>query len=342
MSAEPSRRSRPRTVALAALLLIVSAGLAGCGGRQSILAPRSQQTHVISLMWWWMLGAAVVVFAGAVGLLVLAYMRRRTEGLPWFGKRERVAGGMVILFGIGIPLVVLLALFGATDIYGVRYSAAPASGSTAMTVQVIGRQWWWEARYPASGAVTANEIHIPTNTRVRVVATTADVIHSLWVPRLARKIDTIPGRENEILFDTSHPGTYVGQCSEFCGLQHSHMLLTVIAEPRSSFEAWQANMARPAPATTAGLREGRALFMARGCGGCHQLRGTEAHGTIGPDLTHLATRRTLASLTIPNTPSELAAWIRDPQAIKPGNHMPDLGLSNAEAKQIAAFLGALR
>lgn len=341
VSAGASRR-RPRLVALAALA-VLAAGLAGCGGKQSILAPRSQQTHVISQIWWWMLGASVVVFAGAVGLLLLAYARRGSEGLPWFGKRERVAGGMVIAFGIAIPLVVLLALFGATDIYAVRYSAAPAAGSTRMTVEVIGRQWWWEARYPASGAVTANEIHIPTETRVRVVATSADVIHSLWVPRLARKIDMIPGRENEILFDTPDAGTYVGQCSEFCGLQHAHMRLTVVAEPRPSFEAWQAKMAR-ATADVSGsrAREGRALFMSRGCGGCHQLRGTEARGTIGPDLTHLATRSTLAALTIPNTPSELASWIRDPQAIKPGNHMPDLGLSSGEASKIAAFLEALR
>jgi cytochrome c oxidase subunit 2 len=325
------------------VLVVLAAGVSGCGGRQSILAPRSQQTHVISLMWWWMLAAAVVVFAGAVALLVLAYVRRGSEGLPWLGKREKVTGGVVIAFGIVIPLVVLLTLFGATDIYAVRYSAAPAPGSTGMTVQVIARQWWWEIRYPGSGAVTANEMHIPTGTRVRVVATTADVIHSLWVPRLARKIDTIPGRENEILFDTPHPGTYVGQCSEFCGLQHSHMLLTVIAEPRRSFDAWQANMARPAvAAASAKQREGRALFLSRGCGGCHQLRGTEARGTIGPDLTHLATRSTLAALTIPNTPSELAAWIREPQAIKPGNRMPDLGLSGSESQQVAAFLEALR
>jgi cytochrome c oxidase subunit 2 len=176
-----------------------------------------------------------------------------------------------------------------------------------------------------------------------VVATTADVIHSFWVPRLARKIDMIPGRENAILLDTPDPGTYVGQCSEFCGLQHAHMRFTVVAEPRASFDLWLANMAKPARApVTVREREGRALFMSRGCGGCHQLRGSQAEGTIGPDLTHLATRSTLAALTIPNTPEQLAAWIRNPQAIKPGNHMPDLGLSAGEAEKIAAFLEALR
>jgi cytochrome c oxidase subunit 2 len=322
--------------------LVVAVSAAGCGGQQSIVAPRSHQTHVIALVWWWMLGASVVVFAGAAGLLVLAFARRRKEGLPVFGKRERVAEGMVIVFGILVPLVVLLALFGATDIYAIRYTQAPAAGSTRMTVDVVGHQWWWEVRYPGSSAVTANEVHIPTGERVQVVATTADVIHSLWVPRLARKIDMIPGRENRILLETPDAGTYLGQCSEFCGLQHAHMRLTVVAQAPASFQAWLANMAKPAPAPSSGrAREGKQLFTSRGCGGCHALRGTAAEGTVGPDLTHLASRATLASVTIPNDERELAAWIENPQAIKPGNHMPDLGLSRSEAQTIAAFLKEL-
>lgn len=322
--------------------LVVAVGTAGCGGQQSIVAPRSHQTHVIALIWWWMLGASVVVFVGAAGLLVLAFLRRRREGLPWFGKREGVAGGMVIAFGIVIPLVVLLALFGATDIYAIRYTQAPAAGSTQMTVEVIGHQWWWEVRYPGTAAVTANEVHIPAGERVQVIATTADVIHSLWVPRLARKIDMIPGRENRILLEAPRAGSYLGQCSEFCGLQHAHMRLTVVAQAPASFQAWLANMAKPAPApitTRAGV--GRQLFMTSGCGGCHQLRGSQATGTVGPDLTHVASRSTLAAVTIPNNSRELAAWIENPQAIKPGNHMPDLGLSRSEAEVIAAFLQEL-
>lgn len=322
--------------------LVVAVSVAGCGGQQSIVAPRSHQTHVIALIWWWMLGASAVVFVGAAGLLLLSFVRRHEEGLPVFGKRERVANGMVVVFGIFVPLVVLLALFGATDIYAIRYTQAPAAGSTRMTVDVVGRQWWWEVRYPGSSAVTANEVHIPTGERVQVVATTGDVIHSLWVPRLARKIDMIPGRENRILLETPDAGTYLGQCSEFCGLQHAHMRLTVVAQAPASFRAWLANMAKPAPAP-AGARahEGERLFASRGCGGCHALRGTEAAGTVGPDLTHLASRATLAAVTIPNDERELEAWIEDPQAIKPGNHMPDLGLSRAEAQTIAAYLQEL-
>jgi cytochrome c oxidase subunit 2 len=300
---------------------------------------------VISVLWWWMLGAAIVVFAGTVGLLLLAYVTRRSRGLPVLGERERTTGGLVIAFGIAIPLVVLVTLFGASDIYAIRFSQAPARASTPMTVEVIGHQWWWQVRYPATRAVTANEMHIPTGTRIDVVATSADVIHSLWVPRLARKIDMIPGRENRILLETPDRGTYFGQCSEFCGLQHAHMGLTVIAEPRASFEAWLArNTANEAASAgaTAPEREGRVLFGARGCGGCHQLRGAGASGTIGPDLTHVGSRSTLGALTIPNTAARLAAWIRDPQAIKPGARMPDLGLSSDEAQKLAAFLEALK
>ncbi len=316
--------------------------LGGCGGSQSIVSPRSHQTHVIAVLWWWMLGAAAVVFVGAVGLLGLAWIRRRTEGLPFFGRREGMAQGMVIGFGIVIPLVVLLALFAVSDIYAIRSSAAPARSSTRATVEIVGHQWWWEVRYPGSQAVTANEVHIPATTRVQVIATTDDVIHSLWVPRLARKIDMIPGRENRILMEASQPGTYLGQCSEFCGLQHARMRLTVVAETPSAFQTWLANMARPASVAGASGRAGQALFLSRGCGGCHQLRGTGANATVGPDLTHLATRTTLAALTLRNTPERLAAWIRSPQSFKPGARMPDLGLSTAEARTLANFLDSLR
>jgi cytochrome c oxidase subunit II len=340
----PARRKLKFACALA--LLVLATGVSGCGGQQSIVSPHSHQTHVIAVVWWWMLGAAVVVFAGAVGLLALSWVRRRQAGLPLFGGREGLANGMVIVFGIVVPLIVLLVLFGATDIYAIQFTEAPAPGSTRMTVDVIGRQWWWEVRYPSSTgpeAVTANELHIPTNTRVQVVATTDDVIHSLWVPRLARKIDMIPGLENKILLETPDAGRYVGQCSEFCGLQHAHMRMAVVAEPKTSYEAWLANMAKPAPAPVSPReREGEQLFFKRGCGGCHQLRGTEAGGTVGPDLTHVASRSTLAALTIANNPRELTAWIHDPQAIKPGNHMPDLGLTKREAETIATFLEALR
>jgi cytochrome c oxidase subunit II len=316
--------------------------LSGCG-KQSILSTHSPQAHNIMLLWWWMLAAATVVFLGAIALLVIAWLRRRTPGLPFFGEREDLSEGMVLLFGVAIPIVALVALFGVADVYLVGKTSPPKTSTTRMTIDVIGHQWWWEVRYPGTPAITANEIHIPVDTRVDVVATTADVIHSFWVPALNRKIDMIPGRRNRVLLYASKAGTYRGQCSQFCGLQHAHMSLYVFAQQPAAFRSWLARMAAPSRApNTAKARAGEDLFMSSQCASCHRIAGTSAQATVGPDLTHLATRSTLAALTIPNTPAELAAWISNPQAIKPGDRMPDLGLSHAEVADLVAYLESLR
>jgi len=295
------------------------------------------------LLWWWMLGAAVIVFVGAVSLLVVAWFRRGSAGLPFFGEREAVPEGMVLLFGVGIPVVALIALFAVANVYLIRQTSPPAPSSTAMTIDVIGHQWWWEVRYPGRTAVTANEIHIPVRTRVNVVATTADVIHSFWVPALNRKVDMVPGRRNRILLYASSPGVFRGQCSQFCGLQHAHMAMYVFAQPPAAYRAWLANMGAPAVRpTSSAAQAGERLFMASQCASCHRIAGTAAQADVGPDLSHLATRTTLAGLTIPNTPKELAAWIRNPQAIKPGDRMPDLGLSRPEVASLVAYLESLR
>jgi len=190
--------------------------------------------------------------------------------------------------------------------------------------------------------VTANEIHIPVDTRVNIVATTDDVIHSLWVPPINRKIDMIPGLQNRLLFDADKVGVYRGQCSQFCGLQHAHMALKVFVQTPSAFRAWLANMTKPAePPVTAMQLAGQHVFMTSACAACHTIGGTSAQGTVGPNLTHLATRTSLAADTIANTPSELAAWIRNPQAIKPGDRMPDLGLPSNEITELVAYLDHL-
>jgi cytochrome c oxidase subunit 2 len=250
---------------------------------------------------------------------------------------------LVVVFGIVSPLGVLVSLFGVADVYLIRQTAAPYPRQTAMTIDVIGHQWWWEVRYPGTDAVTANELHIPTGTRVNVVATTADVIHSFWVPQLARKIDQVPGRRNRVLLYASRPGRYRGQCAEFCGFQHANMSLFVIAQPPAAYRAWLRNMSggapRPANATA---QAGERVFMANQCASCHEIRGTSAKGLVGPDLTHVASRRTLAGAEIRNTPARLRAWIASPQSIKPGSRMPDLGLSATQYDEIATYLEGLR
>jgi cytochrome c oxidase subunit II len=334
---------RPSTApARAAAVLAIAAGIGGCG-KQSILTTRSKPAHDIALLWWWMLAAATVVFLGAVALLVVAWWRRDRPGLPFFGEREDLSQGVVLVFGIVVPLVALLALFGVSDVYLVGQTAPPNPRSTRMTINVIGHQWWWEVRYDDGRTTTANEIHIPVGTRVNVVATTADVIHSFWVPALNRKIDMVPGLRNRVLLYASRPGEYRGQCSQFCGVQHANMGLEVFAQRPAAFRAWLAAQQRPAVAPTSGrAAAGRTLFMNAQCASCHTIAGTPAQGTVGPNLTHVASRTTLAANEIPNTPSRLAAWIRDPQRIKPGDRMPDLGLSTPQIADLVAYLDELK
>ena len=324
------------------LVALWAAELSGCGGEQSALEPRSGPARDIATLWWWMLAVAAVVFAGAVGLLVIAWLRRRREGAPVVGEREGFNLGMVVLFGMGVPAIALIGLFVVANFVVLPGTDAPAASRSQMTIEVTGAQWFWEVRYPGSGVVTANEIHIPARTRVTVVATTADVIHSFWIPQLNRKIDMVPGRRNRVLLYADRPGRYRGQCAEFCGLQHSHMAMYVIAESAERFRAWLAQQARPAVAPAGALEQrGEGVFMDHQCASCHTIRGTPAAGGVGPDLTHVGRRTTLAALTLPNTRRELAAWIRDPQYFKPGNRMPALDLDRSEIDAVAAYLEGL-
>jgi cytochrome c oxidase subunit II len=339
---ERPRRASKTRYAVAVMVVGGAAISSGCG-RQSLISDKSPQAHGITVLWWWMLGIAGLVFLGAVAFLVIGYFTRRTPGLPFIGKHEAASQGLVLLFGIGVPLVVLVALFGVSDVYLIPQTAAPNPRTTRMTIQVIGHQWWWEARYDNGRAVTANEIHIPARTRVNVLATTANVIHSFWVPQLNRKIDMIPGQRNHVLLYADRPGRYRGQCSQFCGFQHANMAMFVVAQGKAAFRSWLAHEStRAATPTTPKARAGEQLFMTSQCASCHFIDGTAAHGSVGPDLTHLKSRSTLASGIIPNDPHWLASWIHNPQAIKPGTRMPDLGLSWGEVHTIVAYLEELK
>jgi len=309
---------------------------------QSSVHPASHASQEISHLWWMMMIAGWIGFALVVFLLTLGWWRRNRANLP-FGGGDRAATAWIVGLGVGVPIVLLSALFVWADVFVINSTAAPREGSTRLTVDVIGHDWWWEARYPASGVVTANEIHIPVGTRVAAVVTTGDVIHSFWVPELNRKIDMIPGRRSEILLDAEHAGVFRGQCAEFCGLQHAHMSFLVYADPPDRFRAWLKAQQRPSAAPASALaRRGKDVFLSASCADCHTIRGTSADGEVGPDLTHLASRSTLAANTIPNTPSELSDWIRDPQHVKPGNRMPALGLSPDALKAVVAYLDSLR
>jgi cytochrome c oxidase subunit 2 len=316
---------------------------AGCGEQQNALAPKSHQSTDIARLFWWMTGIAWAGLAVVVLLMVFAWRRARRRRAHQPKEGEELGFRVVVGAGVVFPIVLIAALFVISDIFVIKTTEAPAKNATRLTIRVVGHQWWWEVRYPGTPAVTANEIHIPARTPVRVVVSSADVIHSFWVPRLNRTIDAFPGSTNAIELFADAPGRYRGQCDEFCGLQHAHMAFYVYADPPGRFRSWLASLARPAREPQGALAtRGRQVFLASSCGNCHAIRGTAASGDVGPDLTHLATRTTLAALAIPNNQRELGRWIEDSQDIKPGNQMPDFHLPASELQALVAYLEQLR
>jgi cytochrome c oxidase subunit 2 len=281
-----------------------------------------------------MLIGASLAFGIVVAILVGAYVRRNRRG-----PSDRLGWGVVLGLGFAVPILVLSSLFLFGNVFLLRDTSMPTASASPserpqLTVRVIAHQFWWEFRYPGSGAVTANELHIPVRTPVQVLLFTRDVIHSFWVPQLNHKIDAIPDQVNRLLLYADEPGRYRGQCAEYCGLQHAHMGVYVFADPPERFRAWLAEQAKPAPRDDA-------LFDDK-CGSCHTVRGTRANGNTGPDLTHLASRTSLAALTIPNSRERLRQWLRDTQGVKPGTPMPSVPLTDAQVERLVDYLESLR
>jgi cytochrome c oxidase subunit 2 len=293
---------------------------------------------------WGMIILSVTVVAIITVLAVVGVVVRRHHGHIAQMAALPVARGASGLawFIIGMPLTVA-ALVGAL-VWTVAVLAAVDSPARRprLTIEVTGHQWWWEVRYLNDAAdqtfVTANEIHIPTNQPVMIRLIGADVIHSFWLPGLGGKTDVIPGQINVTWLQADRPGEYRGQCAEYCGVQHAHMAVSVVAEPPAAFAAWRRAQVLPAGAAAS---PGEALFVAR-CGACHTVRGTGAGGIAGPDLTHLMSRATLAAGAVANTAGGLAGWIADPQAIKPGARMPATYLSGPQLTATVAYLETLK
>jgi cytochrome c oxidase subunit II len=319
-------------------LPILALALAGCGSKQDALNAHSKAARGISSLWWDMFAGATLALSIVALVLLLAWVRRRKPGVPGVRDGDRAAWGVVVGLGLVVPMLVLSTLFLFANIFLIRDTTVPtASASVAdrptLTIRVVGHQFWWEVRYPGTRAVTANEIHIPARTNVQVLLYTRDVIHSFWVPELNKKVDLIPEQTNRILLYADTPGRYRGQCAEFCGLQHAHMGLYVFADPPAQFKRWLAREARP----TGGAPP--QLFVDK-CGSCHAIRGTAANAHVGPDLTHVGSRSSLAALTIPNSAERMREWIRDPQRLKPGSLMPAVDLSSAQIEMLTSYLEA--
>jgi cytochrome c oxidase subunit 2 len=323
--------------------------LAACNPTSSALDPAGSQAARIGDIWWLMFWVCTVIYAGVVLWLALALLSRHRPAadLPVLHPdpvNERRFSGMLT----GWVALSVVVLFGLTfSSYWTDRRLASPFGAETLVIEVTASQWWWQVRYPDADAsrtlTTANEIHIPAGTKVRLVLRSQDVIHSFWVPNLNGKQDLIPGRETDIIIEASREGVFRGQCAEFCGVQHAQMALQVIARSPAAFEAWRNDQLQPADEPTDDARRrGRDVFLASACVMCHTIRGTPASGRTGPDLTHLASRREIAAGALPMNRGNLAAWIADPQGIKPGNHMPIVGMTADDLQSLLAYLEGLQ
>ncbi len=310
------------------------------GDVPSVFRPSSPEAHAIADLFGVTLGICAVIFALVLALIVYSLLRfRHREGDQ---EPEQIHGNprLEVAWTVA-PFLVLVGIFALT-LRAVGASDPPVDRDP--DIVVTGHQWWWEARYPATGAVTANEIHIPVGRRVLVRLEAADVVHDFWVPELGRKIDAVPGHPNHLWIEASAPGTYPGACAEYCGAQHAWMRILVVAEEPAQFEAWQAHEASPAPKPAdARAAEGARIFRDLTCVKCHAIGGTGADARVAPDLTHIASRRTLAAGAVDeNTPANLARWLHDPDDFKPGSHMPNLRLSDAQVNDLVTYFETLR
>ncbi|MEN3339768.1 MAG: cytochrome c oxidase subunit [Acidobacteriota bacterium] len=309
---------------------------------QSVLNSAGPQAGRIEQLWWLMFWVCTVVFVIVMLALAVAIARGRRGSATAVPESTLTRN---ISISVGVSTVALVGLLLASVLTGRALGSLPSSN--ALHVRITGYQWWWNIEYldadPSLQFTTANELHLPVGRPVVVSLQASDVIHSFWVPNLHGKTDLIPGRENTLLLQADTPGVFRGQCAEYCGVQHAHMAFTVVAEPSEQFEGWLSAQRKPAPDPgSAQTARGRNVVEQGPCAMCHTIRGTNAGARTAPDLTHFATRSTIAAGTAPNTRGYLAGWIADPQHLKPGSRMPPTGLSSDDLQAVIAYLETLQ
>ena len=292
---------------------------------------------------------ALVVFVVVEAMLL--YTAFRYRGKPGAKMPKQITGNVPLEIGWTVfPAIVLAIVFALTlgtlrALNTVPVSGPDSQGTNTIHVRVIGHQWWWEFQYPDLGIVTADEIHMPVGSTLIMDIETADVIHSFWVPELGSKEDAVPGQNNHMWWKPTEIGVYWGHCTEYCGTEHALMQTVAVVESPEDFQAWVQN-AQAAPVNIDGLTgeaaQGRDVFMSSGCTSCHTIQGTKAIGQVGPNLTHFASRKAFAGAAFDNTHDNVARWVRVPQEMKPGVFMPNLGLTETQANQVATFLESLK
>jgi cytochrome c oxidase subunit II len=327
------------------------AGLSACGGIHNAINPAGPQAGNISKVWWLMFIVCSIVFLLVMIAVLLALRKRTPESdlaapmLEPSAQQERQRRNVVIT-AVTLTVIVLFVFLLASYSAG-RSMTAELDKKNGLAIEVTGHQWWWEVRYLDVDAsnifMTANEIHIPVGVPVTFSLRATDVIHSFWVPNLAGKKDLIPGKVNTIWLQADKPGVYRGQCAEYCGLQHARMALWIVAEPQDQFNAWRQNQTQTSytPASDS-QRYGQQVFLSSTCVMCHTINGTPAGSNIGPNLTHVASRKMIAAATLVNTREHLEQWIKDPQIFKPGTRMPANNLAEGDMQALLDYLQSLK
>jgi cytochrome c oxidase subunit 2 len=340
---------RRRTVqVLSSVLLFLGSSFAqsATASPTNIFAPASTPADSIYHLSRLVLGITAGIFAVVFSLLVYVVIKFGADKSNDDREPAQVYGSnRVELAWTVVPCLIVIVLFLATArvVHAIQDAQRPPG---TIDVTAIGHQFWWEFRYPSLGVVTANELHVPVSdpahpspTFIRLLS--ADTDHSFWVPRLAGKTDLIPNHPNEIWIDPHETGLYLGQCAQYCGVQHAKMLLRVYVQSREDFDRWIQAQSHPAQANDS-VAEGRHIFESTACINCHTVSGTVANGRFGPDLTHLMSRDTIASGIAPNNPGQLREWIRNPDTLKPGSKMPAMQLGDHELNAVTAYLATLR
>jgi cytochrome c oxidase subunit 2 len=321
--------------------------LTGCSRATSALHPVGPGAARIADLFWLMTAVSAAVWVLTVGAAAAAFWFGRRRLAPQLDARYERRRGRFVAAAVTATILILVLLVGASFLTDRKLLTV--EGEADLELEVTGRQWWWQVRYldprPERVFSTANEIHVPVGATVRVHLSSSDVIHSFWLPTIGPKQDVIPGRSNSLSLRVDQPGSWLGRCSEFCGYQHAKMLLTLIAEPPEEFERWRARQAAPrVPPADAVAQRGEQVFASAPCPMCHVVRGSPASGysDSAPDLTHLASRQTIAAGAAPNEPGWLAGWIVDPQGLKPGAHMPPMLPAPDDLQALLAYLDGLQ
>jgi cytochrome c oxidase subunit II len=335
---DPYRHARRVIVLRAAFLAALTLGLAGCASQTpSVFRTAGASAHDIAVLTYTMFGilSAVLITVWSLLAWILIRYRERPDRAP----SQTSHNTTIEVVWTAIPAIIVAVLFALT----LQTTGRLVGPAYPIQFTVTAHQWWWQVRYAGSTFETANEIHIPANRTVSADLLSADVIHGFWVPRLAGKVQLIPSHVNHITILPVVPGTYLGVCANFCGKEHAKMHFLVIVESSAQFTAWFANQMKPAVAPAgAQAVAGAGAVASLPCASCHTIRGTSLKGTFGPDLTHLASRRSIAAVTLSNTPANLHRWIADPTAVKPGTLMPTIPVTPQTLDEIVAYLEELK